>query len=89
MAPAVGGVTGGWQWKWGFWLLVRLPSSVFLLALVMVTPVLQMVGGWEGGPISWWFVRVLWLSVDGAAFDGVLEGGAGVGRECCRRCSGC
>ena len=46
-------------------------------------------GGWEGGPVSWLFVRVWWLSVDGAAFGGVLEGGAGVGRESCRRCSGC
>ena len=46
-------------------------------------------GGWEGGPVSWWSVRVLWLSVDGAAFGGVLDGGAVVGRECCRRCSGC
>ena len=34
-------------------------------------------GGWEGGPVSWWFVRVSWLSVNGAAFGGVLEGGAG------------
>ena len=46
-------------------------------------------GGWEGGPVSRWFVRVMWLSVDGAAFGGVVEGGAGVGWECCRRCSGC
>ena len=45
-------------------------------------------GGWEGGPVSWWFLRVSWLSVDGAALGGVLEGGAGVGRECCRQCSG-
>ena len=76
-----------------------LPLSL-VLVLVMVSLVVQMVGGvgnavvvcgggWEGGPVSRWFVRVLWLSVDGAAFGGVLEGGAGVGRECCRRCSGC
>ena len=74
---------------------------MFRLVLVMVSLLVQMVGavgdavvvrgggGWEGGPVSRWFVRVLWLSVDGAAFGGVLEGGAGVGQECCRRCSGC
>ena len=74
---------------------------MFRLVLVMVSLVVQMVGvlalpllfggggGWEGGPVSSWFVRVLWLSVDGAAFSPVLEGGAGVGRECCRPCSGC
>ena len=74
---------------------------MFRLVLVMVSLVVQMGGGVaaavvvrggggsEGGPVSKWFVRVLWLSVDGAAFGGVLEGSAGVGRECCRRCSGC
>ena len=76
---------------------MRLPSSVFRLVLVMMSLVVQMVGGvgdavvvrGGGGGVSKWFVRVLWLSVDGAAFGGVLEGGAGVGWECCRRCSGC
>ena len=74
---------------------------MFQWVLVMVSLVVQMVGGvgdavvvrtgggLEGGPVSRWFVRVLWLLVDGAAFGGVLEGGAGVGRECCRQCSGC
>ena len=46
-------------------------------------------GGWNGGPVSRCYVRVLWPSGDGAAFGGVVEGGAGVGRECCRRCPGC
>ena len=41
-------------------------------------------GGSEGGPVSRWFVMMWWLSVDGAAFSCVLEGAAGVGRECCR-----
>ena len=74
---------------------------MFRLVLVMVSLVVQMVGGvgdavvvrggggWGGGLVSRWFVRVMWLSVDGAGFGGVVEGGAGVGRECCRRCSGC
>ena len=69
---------------------------MFRLVLVMVSLVVKMVGGVgdavvvRGGggggarPVSRWFVSVLWLSVDGAAFGGVVEGGAGVGRECCR-----
>ena len=67
---------------------------MFQLLLVMVLLVVQMVGGvgdavvvlgggGDGGPVSRWFVRVMWLSVDGAAFGGV------VGRECYRRCPGC
>ena len=73
---------------------------MFRLVQVMVSLVVQMVGGvgdavavreggWEGGPVSRWFVRVLWLSVNGAAFGRVLEGGAGVGLEFCGQCSGC
>ena len=50
MAPTVGGVTGGWQRYSGCWLLVRLPSSVFRLVLVMVSLVVQMVGGGKGDP---------------------------------------
>ena len=47
VAPTVGGVTGGWQ---RCRLLVRLPSSVFRLVLVMVLLVVQMVGGGKGDP---------------------------------------
>ena len=34
-----------WQWEWGCRLLVRLLSPVFRLVLVMVSLVVQMVGG--------------------------------------------
>ena len=75
-------------------------GRVFWLVLLMVSLVVQMVGGvgdaavvlggrWDGRLVSSWFVRVMWLSVDGAAFGGVVEGSAGVGQECCRRCPGC
>ena len=50
VALTVGGVTGGWQRYWGCRLLVRLPSSVFRLVLVMVSLVVQMVGGGKGDP---------------------------------------
>ena len=50
----MGGADGGWcDWSWWRWwqrwwgcrLLVGLPSAVFWLVLVMVSPVVQMVGG--------------------------------------------
>ena len=50
VAPTVGGVTDGRQQLWGCPLLVRLPSSVFQLVLVMVSLVVQMVGGRKGDP---------------------------------------
>ena len=43
--PTVGGVTGGWQRYWGCRLLVGLSLSLFRLVLVMVSLVVQMVGG--------------------------------------------
>ena len=50
---------------------------MFRLVLVMVSLVVQMVGVGRG-PVPWWFVRVSWLLVDGAAFGGVLESWLGV-----------
>ena len=93
-AALVGGADGGWR---DWWVAAVVGVSVVGEAAVVSVSVgagdgvagCADGGGWEGGPVSWCFVRVLWLSVDGAAFGGVLEGGAGVGRECCRRCSGC
>ena len=92
-AALVGGADGGWR---DWWVAAVVGVSVVGEAAVVGVSVGAGDGvagcadgwGWEGGPVSRWFVRVLWLSVDGAAFGGVLEGGAGVGRECCRQCSG-
>ena len=86
---------------WACLVVVALVAAVLgVSVLVMVLLVVQMVGGvgeaavvrggggWEGGPVPRRFVRVMWPSVDSAAFRGVVEGAAGVGRECCWRCSG-
>ena len=72
-AALVGGFDGGWH-DWGVAavggcrLLVRLSLSVFRLVLVMVSLVVQMVGGTRtlGSP---------WRSVDGGAFGGVRVSG--------------
>ena len=90
---------GGWRrWWWrDWWVAAVVGVSVVGEAAVVGVSVgagdgvagCADGGGWEGGPVSRWLVRVLWLSVDGAAFGGVLEGGAPAGRECCRQCSGC
>ena len=88
-----GGADGGWRDWWVaavVGVLVVGESAVLGVSVGAGDGVAGCADGgrWEGGPVSWWLVRVSWLSVDGAAFGGVLEGGAGVGRECCRRCSG-
>ena len=54
-AALVGGIDGGWRDWWvaavgGCRLLVRLSLSVFRLVLVMVSLVVQMVGGGKGDP---------------------------------------
>ena len=54
-AALVGGIDGGWRDLWvaavgGCRLLVRLSLSVFRLVLVMVSLVVQMVGGGKGDP---------------------------------------
>ena len=76
LVSLVVGADGGWhdwwwrwrQWQWGCRLLVRLPLPVSWLVLVMVSLVVQMVGGvgdagvyveggWDGGPVSRWWRR--------------------------------
>ena len=61
-AASVGGADGGWRDWWvaavvgGCPLLVRLSLSAFRLVLVMVSLVVQMVGGGKGNPYPGVFV---------------------------------
>ena len=74
----VGGAVGGWR---DWWVAAVVGVSVVGEAAVVGVSVGAGDGvagcadgwGWEGGPVPWWFVRVSWLSVDSAAFRGVLE----------------
>ena len=82
-AALVGGADGGWR---DWWVAAVVGVSVVGEAAVVGVSVgagdgvagCADGGGWEGGPVPWWFVRVSWLSVDGAAFGGVLESWPGV-----------
>ena len=82
-AALVGGADGGWR---DWWLAAVVGVLVVGEAAVVGVSVgagdgvagCADDGGWEWGPVPWWFVRVSWLSVDGAAFGGVLESWPGV-----------
>ena len=82
-AVLMGGADGGWR---DWWVAAVVAVSTVGEAAVVGVSVgagdgvagYADGGGWEGGPVAWWFVRVSWLSVDGAAFGGVLESWPGV-----------
>ena len=82
-AALVGGADGGWR---DWWVAAVVGVSVVGEAAVVGVSVgagdgvagCADGGGWEGEPVPWWFVRVSWLSVDGAAFGGGLESWPGV-----------
>ena len=67
-----------WQRLWGCRLLVRLPSSVFRFVLVMVSLVVQTVGGVGDAVVGYWGGGV----GRGTRIQVVCEGDVAFGRRC-------